>query len=380
MRYLLLSLLALFVVALPAQASSSLTDRLSGYILLQVEQRGEAWYVNPDDQQRYYLKNGNVAYAMMRNFGLGISNENLQRATEGDQDVLRHIRGRIVLQVEGRGEAYYVHPETLKLTYMKDGEAAYSIMRNQSLGIRDNDLSLINAGDIKSVAVVTKNPSSETSQLLQSTDSVSESTNTTSEEIGQGTESIRQDDPILEDAVITDTTVETHAAEIGATEIAEELPSEGSNLDQSVAEVETTTSTIEVVTNDIETYIKDGEDFLRMATSTYLIYKVVTVDTLIRPNVNNIILHSLSSMGKDSGLNAGATIRLHKSVQDDKILNVLSSGSRFRVESEKNGPIVYDYSVADIATAPRLIIAFQIKPSPNYLSSEWREARIITTD
>ena len=49
---------------------------LSGRILLQVESHGEAWYVNPINSQRYYLGRPDDAYSVMRNLGLGISNNN----------------------------------------------------------------------------------------------------------------------------------------------------------------------------------------------------------------------------------------------------------------------------------------------------------------
>ncbi len=60
-------------------ASTNLASRLSGKILLQVESKGEAWYVNPSDGQRYYMANGNEAYNIMRNLGLGITNKDLSQ-------------------------------------------------------------------------------------------------------------------------------------------------------------------------------------------------------------------------------------------------------------------------------------------------------------
>ena len=39
---------------------------LLGRILLQVESRGEAWYVSPKDGTRIYLQDGLTAYQLMR--------------------------------------------------------------------------------------------------------------------------------------------------------------------------------------------------------------------------------------------------------------------------------------------------------------------------
>jgi len=54
-------------------------SRLLGRILLQVQNHGEAWYVRKSDAKRYYMSDGQSAYEMMRSFGLGISDEDLAK-------------------------------------------------------------------------------------------------------------------------------------------------------------------------------------------------------------------------------------------------------------------------------------------------------------
>lgn len=130
-------------------AAATLSQQLAGRILLQVEARGEAWYVNPADGMRYYLKNGVVAFEMLRKFGLGISNKDFVALERGNADLVRRLRGRILLKVEDLGKAYYVHPVTGKTHYMKDGPVAYGIMRNLSLGITNANLGLIPVGTIQ---------------------------------------------------------------------------------------------------------------------------------------------------------------------------------------------------------------------------------------
>jgi len=120
--------------------SGDLVSRLRGYILLQVERNGEAWYVSPENGKRYYMKDGDVAYEMLRYFGLGITDSDLALLQAGDFGLVERLKGRIVLQVEHLGEAYYVHPKDGSVHYMKDGDAAYGIMRELSLGITDSDL------------------------------------------------------------------------------------------------------------------------------------------------------------------------------------------------------------------------------------------------
>ena len=188
----------------PASAQS-LADRLKGRILLQVEARGEAWYVDINSRKRYYMKDGATAYEMLRRFGLGITNEDLRKIPVGfdlrfeepdydgdglsdkmeeaigtdmylrDSDGDGHDdgteawhgydplgpgrlpvdlafaerqKGRILLQVESRGEAWYVNPADGRRYYMHNGESAYEIMRFLSLGITNENLNKIEAGSL----------------------------------------------------------------------------------------------------------------------------------------------------------------------------------------------------------------------------------------
>ena len=57
---------------------TSFTDNQKGMIFLQVEQNGEAWYVNPSDAKRYFLGRPTDAFNVMRFLGLGISNANFE--------------------------------------------------------------------------------------------------------------------------------------------------------------------------------------------------------------------------------------------------------------------------------------------------------------
>ena len=63
------------------QENLNIQQRLSGYILLQVEDNGEAWYVNPTNLERYYLGRPDDAFDIMRELGLGITDSNLGQIT-----------------------------------------------------------------------------------------------------------------------------------------------------------------------------------------------------------------------------------------------------------------------------------------------------------
>ncbi len=184
----------------------TLTNRLKGRILLQTEENGEAWYVDEVTEQKFYLKDGATAYQALKAFGLGVSTTDLEKIPVGFEDrfddtdtdgdgladkieealgtdpentdtdgdgfndgdevrgsfnplglgksandtsLANRLKGKILLQVDGRGEAWYIHPENGKRYYMKDGPAAYQIMRFLSLGITNDDLRKIDVGSFE---------------------------------------------------------------------------------------------------------------------------------------------------------------------------------------------------------------------------------------
>lgn len=140
--------------ALVAVIDSGLIKRLAGKILLQVDEHGEAWYIDPKTLKKYYMKDGPTAYEMMRRFGLGITDADLAKIpvegsnVAGDKQLVNQLRGKILLQVEQHGEAWYVNPADGKRYYLKDGAEAYRIMRILSLGISNKDLRKISVGSI----------------------------------------------------------------------------------------------------------------------------------------------------------------------------------------------------------------------------------------
>lgn len=137
----------------PTPTTSTATDatlnaRLRGYILLDVQQHGEAWYLNPTDNRRYYLRDGAAAYQMMRSFGLGVSEKDYSRIETGDLTLKTKLKGRIILRSQAHGEAYYIHPKTLAVHYLQDGPAAYTVMRYNSLGITSTDLTKLQVNEV----------------------------------------------------------------------------------------------------------------------------------------------------------------------------------------------------------------------------------------
>ncbi|NIT61860.1 MAG: hypothetical protein GWN00_38370, partial [Aliifodinibius sp.] len=125
-----------------------MAEQLSGRILLQVEERGEAWYVYPDTLERYYLGYPKDAFDIMRKLGLGATHEFITSHTIYPS----HVVGKILIDVDDMGKAYYIYPVDRKAYYLGYPKDAFEIMRSLGLGITNSDLDQIPiAGDSPAV-------------------------------------------------------------------------------------------------------------------------------------------------------------------------------------------------------------------------------------
>ncbi len=120
---------------------SQANQGVKGKILLQVESFGEAWYILPDYLERIYLGRPWQAFELMKNYGLGIRSVELD--TYLKTSFPSRLLGYIVLDVERNGEAYYIYPNDAKAYYLGRPNDAFNVMRSLGLGISNEDLSLI---------------------------------------------------------------------------------------------------------------------------------------------------------------------------------------------------------------------------------------------
>lgn len=215
----------LFLTVADRIDAASMLEKLKGRMVLQVQERGEAWYVRPDTGTRVYLGRPSDAFGVIRSLGLGISNANLEkiptgiitpemirankstvldtalkqllscthyldngdakeyancyirvlngivgldlsRDSDGDgyKDVeeiannynpngpgklpidavfTKKMSGKILLQVEKKGEAWYVDPLSRRRYFLGLPSDAFTLMRGFGLGISNTDLSKV---------------------------------------------------------------------------------------------------------------------------------------------------------------------------------------------------------------------------------------------
>lgn len=144
--FLTLSVLTLLLLPFQTSKADSISERLSGRILLQVEDNGEAWYIYPTDLRRYYLGRPYDAWNAMRSLGQGITNVDLAKiptnndSWDGPSDLIERLKGYILLQVEENGEGWYVNPVDNKRYYLGRPDDAFQIMQDLGLGAITSDI------------------------------------------------------------------------------------------------------------------------------------------------------------------------------------------------------------------------------------------------
>ncbi|HMB65774.1 MAG TPA: thrombospondin type 3 repeat-containing protein, partial [Patescibacteria group bacterium] len=197
-----------FFYPFESYSASDHIRELAGRIILQTEKNGEAWYVTPEKGEKYYLGRPRNALEIMIKFGTGISEENLAKIPVGilskkgkdqdndgliddlekalgtdpdnpdtdkdgyndkteisqnysptdsgklpvDNNFAANHAGKIFLQTEKNGEAWYINPKDGKRYFLHRPDRAFSLMKKLSIGITNKDFQNIPfASDSKKV-------------------------------------------------------------------------------------------------------------------------------------------------------------------------------------------------------------------------------------
>lgn len=154
LRYPLVIVFVLSFLFSHEASALTMAQRLSGRILLQVESHGEAWYVNPRDQKRYSLGRPDDAYALMKKLSLGISEQEFASWSKGAPS---WAVGGLYIRPQSHGEAYYVDFNQ-RWNYLGKPLDAWLLFRAKGLGITNLDLSKIPVATISSSVTVNSVP------------------------------------------------------------------------------------------------------------------------------------------------------------------------------------------------------------------------------
>ena len=129
-----------------------LSKRLSGRLLLQVEDGGRIWYVSPTDYKRYEITFAN-ALPVFQKLSLGITNKDLEKIPLQDtktkiSSLAERLSGRLLLQVEDGGRIWYVSPTDYK-RYEATWSNLMDLFQKLSLGITNENLEKIEIGTLE---------------------------------------------------------------------------------------------------------------------------------------------------------------------------------------------------------------------------------------
>jgi len=133
--------------ALVTGVDEKLSERLSGYILLQVENKGEAWYVRPNDQKKYYLGGSEDMITALREFGRKIAYTDISSYQKNGFP--ESLAGQILVDVENFNDVYYIYPKNLRAYYIATDKEAKQTVKDLGMGVKNEDIRKIEVGEIK---------------------------------------------------------------------------------------------------------------------------------------------------------------------------------------------------------------------------------------
>jgi len=132
------------------KVDAKLSAKMAGRLLLQVENKGYIWYVNPKNNKRYLVDN-TTALSVFRSLALGISEKNLAliptAKTTKVNALGQKLKGKLLIRTEKGGQISYIDMNG----YRHDISQAnlMTIFRSLSLGVSNANIWKIAIGTIK---------------------------------------------------------------------------------------------------------------------------------------------------------------------------------------------------------------------------------------
>ncbi len=128
---------------LTTKVDPALTKKLSGRLLLQVENNGYVWYVYPVNGKRYYVNVSN-ALNLFRALAVGITENNLNLVPTkagtkiNNKNLVNSLKGKFVLRVQASGKISYIDVNGLR--HDVDASSIMKILTSLSLGITNQNV------------------------------------------------------------------------------------------------------------------------------------------------------------------------------------------------------------------------------------------------
>ena len=122
-----------------------LYERLNGRFIIRAENRGELYYVSPDEPKLYHLVNRDITWQTLKEMSIGINEENINKIksapvaeSDSDNEFAQRLAGRALLQTETNGKLWYVNPDDLH-RYLNSPIDAFVLAQILAIGIGEVD-------------------------------------------------------------------------------------------------------------------------------------------------------------------------------------------------------------------------------------------------
>jgi len=152
-KLVLILLIIVFGLMLANFANAqTISERLKGRLLLQVEQGGSIWYVDTKEFKRYSVTWAN-ALPLFVKLSLGITDANLAKipiygsGQTGNQTLRNNLKGKLLLQVQQGGNIWYVDQNGYRHSVTWNN--LMDLFTKLSLGITDANLDKIEVGSLE---------------------------------------------------------------------------------------------------------------------------------------------------------------------------------------------------------------------------------------
>ncbi|PLX21082.1 hypothetical protein C0584_03510 [Candidatus Parcubacteria bacterium] len=123
------------------------SDKLKGKIVLQVESNGEAWYIDPIDLKRYYFGSPRETYLFIREKSKYLSGEEIFDYLFFEKIFPKELSGRFIANQDEDNEFYYVLPDSLLAVKINSAKEAFRLLKDNGVGISNQEIRKIEVGE-----------------------------------------------------------------------------------------------------------------------------------------------------------------------------------------------------------------------------------------
>jgi hypothetical protein len=125
-----------------------LAERLKGKILLQIEANGAAWYLDPVDLKRYYFGRPADMMLIIKKLSKKMPIDDIVDYIYFEKKFPEELAGRFIANQDKENEYYYIIPESRLAIPLKTSNEAFRLLKDLGLGITNENIRKIKVGEL----------------------------------------------------------------------------------------------------------------------------------------------------------------------------------------------------------------------------------------